>query len=128
MSSPFPFVAPLAPQVRSAGLLHQFLAFGGPGAAVSVAGGGTAVVPQLQGDFSLNVANSLSADLMLQQGCVSVVFSVSAVLMNSLRVCENTTCDRQAALCTLLLCRSCVVPLSNKMSDPEPVVPTALQA
>lgn len=45
------------------------MSFGGPGAVVATAGGGTAVVPALQGDFSLNVSNTLSADAMLGQGC-----------------------------------------------------------
>lgn len=73
------------PQVRSAGLLHQFVAFGGPGAVVDVAGGGKAVVPELHGDFSLNVANTLSADVMLQQGCVLRLPRASACLRWSTR-------------------------------------------
>lgn len=72
-SRTFRLSRPKPPQVRSAGLLHQFVSFGGPGARVAVAGGGHATVPQLQGDFSLNAANTLSADLMLQQGCAGAL-------------------------------------------------------
>jgi collagenase-like PrtC family protease len=44
--------------LRSAGLLQQFLNFGGPGAIIQ---GTTLRVPELMGDFSLNVANAVAA-------------------------------------------------------------------
>ena len=48
--------------LRSAGLLQQLLSLGGPGAAVPDT---ALVVPELMGDFSLNVANSISARTFL---------------------------------------------------------------
>lgn len=48
--------------LRSAGLLQQLLSLGGPGATVP---GTELVVPELMGDFSLNVANSISARTFL---------------------------------------------------------------
>ena len=52
--------------VRSAGLLHQLMEAGGPGAVVDGADGHS--IPQLEGDFSLNAANTISADLLLRAG------------------------------------------------------------
>jgi len=52
--------------VRGAGLLHQFSELGGPG--VSVLGAGGHVIPRLEGDFSLNASNVISADIFLQAG------------------------------------------------------------
>jgi U32 family peptidase len=52
--------------VRSAGLLHQLMQAGGPGAIVSGAEGHP--IPVLEGDFSLNAANIISADVLLQSG------------------------------------------------------------
>lgn len=49
--------------VRSAGLLHQLLALGGPGAVFQ-----GMTVPRLEGDFSLNASNVLSADVFLRAG------------------------------------------------------------
>ena len=54
--------------IRSAGLLHHFVQLGGPGAEVQVAGGGTATIPKLRGDFSLNASNKLSTRQLLQLG------------------------------------------------------------
>ncbi|KAL4419681.1 hypothetical protein ABPG75_006779 [Micractinium tetrahymenae] len=51
--------------LRSAGLLHHLMELGGPGAAVE---GCEHRVPALEGDFSLNAANVLSADLLLRSG------------------------------------------------------------
>ncbi|KAL4437803.1 hypothetical protein ABPG77_005715 [Micractinium sp. CCAP 211/92] len=51
--------------LRSAGLLHQLMELGGPGASVE---GCEHPVPALEGDFSLNAANVLSADLLLRSG------------------------------------------------------------
>lgn len=52
--------------VRSAGLLHQLMQAGGPGAVVPGAEGHP--IPILEGDFSLNAANIISADVLLQSG------------------------------------------------------------
>jgi hypothetical protein len=52
--------------VRGAGLLQELLELGGPGAAVPGVEGRR--VPALEGDFSLNAANALSADLFLRRG------------------------------------------------------------
>jgi len=52
--------------VRSAGLLHQLMQAGGPGAVVPGAQGHS--IPILEGDFSLNAANIISADVLLQSG------------------------------------------------------------
>ena len=51
--------------VRGAGVLQQLAAAGGPGAAM---GDGAQCVPALEGDFSLNAANALSADALLRCG------------------------------------------------------------
>ncbi|GLC64650.1 Peptidase U32 [Pleodorina starrii] len=51
--------------VRSAGMLHQLQALGGPGAVVPDV---PYPIPALEGDFSLNVANVLSAALLLRGG------------------------------------------------------------
>ncbi len=53
------------PCACSAGLLHQLMELGGPGASVE---GCEHPVPALEGDFSLNAANVLSADLLLRSG------------------------------------------------------------
>jgi len=52
--------------VRSAGLLHQLMQAGGPGAIVPGAEGHP--IPILEGDFSLNATNIISADVLLQSG------------------------------------------------------------
>jgi collagenase-like PrtC family protease len=52
--------------VRSAGLLHQLMQAGGPGAVVSGAEGHP--IPILEGDFSLNAANIITADVLLGSG------------------------------------------------------------
>ncbi|GIL91501.1 hypothetical protein Vretimale_18788 [Volvox reticuliferus] len=49
--------------VRSAGMLHQLQLLGGPGAAVPDV---PYPIPALEGDFSLNAANVLSASLLLR--------------------------------------------------------------
>ena len=51
--------------LRSAGLLQQLMALGGPGAAVP---GVPRQVPDLEGDFSLNAANAIAADRLLRAG------------------------------------------------------------
>ncbi|GFR48190.1 hypothetical protein Agub_g10043 [Astrephomene gubernaculifera] len=51
--------------VRSAGMLHQLQKLGGPGAAVPDV---PYPIPALEGDFSLNAANVLSASLLLSGG------------------------------------------------------------
>lgn len=52
--------------VRGAGLLHQLMQLGGPGTQVPDAGGHA--VPALEGDFSLNATNVVSADVLLRHG------------------------------------------------------------
>jgi collagenase-like PrtC family protease len=52
--------------VRSAGLLHQLIQAGGPGAVVPGTEGHP--IPVLEGDFSLNAANIITADVLLQSG------------------------------------------------------------
>jgi collagenase-like PrtC family protease len=53
--------------VRSAGMVQQLLDLGGPHSVVP----GVGVVPQLFGDFSLNVANELTARQLLRQCSLS---------------------------------------------------------
>ncbi|GAB4816072.1 hypothetical protein N2152v2_003118 [Parachlorella kessleri] len=53
--------------LRGAGSLQQLLDLGGPGAAVPALGEGVRV-PMLEGDFSLNASNALSAGLLLRSG------------------------------------------------------------
>ena len=56
--------------IRSTGLLHHLIELGGPGATVPIDTHGTTVrIPNhLEGDFSLNVSNTVSADLFLNLG------------------------------------------------------------
>ncbi|KAL3912106.1 MAG: hypothetical protein SGILL_007017, partial [Bacillariaceae sp.] len=64
--------------VRSAGLLRRMIKLGGPGAQVLLNGkdGSKKVkIPQLIGDFSLNVANALTAYELLEYGCDRVTAS-----------------------------------------------------
>ncbi|KAG7353353.1 collagenase-like protease [Nitzschia inconspicua] len=64
--------------VRSTGLLHRMMKFGGPGASVVLIDGSEEKkvnVPQLVGDFSLNVANALTAYEFLEYGCERVTVS-----------------------------------------------------
>lgn len=68
--------------VRSTGLLHRMMKLGGSGCTVDVEAsiatkqqGRTVVIPELIGDFSLNVANPLSAWELLTYGCSRVTAS-----------------------------------------------------
>ena len=64
--------------VRSAGLLRRMMKLGGPGAQVILNDGDGSVkvkIPQLVGDFSLNVANALTAYELLEYGCSRVTAS-----------------------------------------------------
>jgi collagenase-like PrtC family protease len=64
--------------VRSAGLLRRMMKLGGPGAQILLNGsdGNEKVkIPQLIGDFSLNVANALTAYELLEYGCSRVTAS-----------------------------------------------------
>lgn len=54
--------------LRGAGPLQQLLQLGGPGALVPDQRKGDVLIPRLEGDFSLNAANALSADLLLRSG------------------------------------------------------------
>lgn len=60
--------------IRSAGLLYQLVKLGGPGATLpglTDKTGQPLTIPQLEGDFSLNAANAVSADLLLRSGRLS---------------------------------------------------------
>jgi putative protease len=64
--------------VRSAGLLRRMTKLGGAGAKVDLIGGEhevTVTIPDLIGDFSLNVANALTAWELLEYGCSRVTAS-----------------------------------------------------
>eukprot|EP00980_Cylindrotheca_fusiformis_P031112 scaffold25830_cov162-Cylindrotheca_fusiformis.AAC.13 len=65
--------------VRSTGLLYRMMKLGGPGAKVPVQVGENenmeVLVPELIGDFSLNVANALTAWELLEYGCSRVTAS-----------------------------------------------------
>lgn len=62
--------------LRSAGMLQQLMALGGTGASVA---GCSRPIPALEGDFSLNAANVLSADLLLRTGLQRLVSGVQFV-------------------------------------------------
>ncbi|KAI8103042.1 hypothetical protein M9434_005830 [Picochlorum sp. BPE23] len=59
--------------IRSAGLLHHFMTLGGPGAQVPDAN--NAPIPALEGDFSLNATNIITADLLLNSGLDSLALT-----------------------------------------------------
>jgi collagenase-like PrtC family protease len=67
--------------VRSTGLLYRMMKLGGAGAAVTLEGAGgdeedhEVTIPELIGDFSLNVANALTAWELLEYGCSRVTAS-----------------------------------------------------
>jgi U32 family peptidase len=74
--------------VRSAGLLYRMMKLGGPNATVHLESKSTGndddddrentqsvKIPELIGDFSLNVANALTAHELLQYGCARVTAS-----------------------------------------------------
>ena len=64
--------------IRSAGLLHQFMELGGPGAIIKGFGNESLIsIPRfLEGDFSLNASNSVSADAFLNDcGLSSLVLA-----------------------------------------------------
>lgn len=62
--------------VRSTGMIQKFADLGGPGAeVVDNAGQHIGVVPSLEGDFSLNATNALSAKLLLDQGLDSLALT-----------------------------------------------------
>jgi putative protease len=64
--------------VRSTGLLYRMMKLGGQGSIVNVGSDGEEInvkVPELNGDFSLNVANALTAWELLQYGCDRVTAS-----------------------------------------------------
>jgi putative protease len=66
--------------VRSTGLLHRMMKLGGEGQVVTIGSSETGVshevaVPELIGDFSLNVANPLTAWELLTYGCSRVTAS-----------------------------------------------------
>lgn len=59
--------------IRSSGLLHHFMSLGGPGAPVPDAN--NAPIPALEGDFSLNATNVITADLLLDSGLESLALT-----------------------------------------------------
>ncbi|CAJ1954674.1 unnamed protein product [Cylindrotheca closterium] len=65
--------------VRSTGLLYRMMKLGGPGAQASIKTTEDeeqlVTIPELIGDFSLNVANALTAWELLQYGCSRVTAS-----------------------------------------------------
>jgi U32 family peptidase len=64
--------------VRSTGLLRRMMKLGGPKATIMLKDGTKnrkVVVPELIGDFSLNVANALTAYELLEYGCARVTAS-----------------------------------------------------
>jgi putative protease len=64
--------------VRSTGLLYRMMKLGGAGAEIQVKSNGEmhkVTVPELIGDFSLNVANALTAWELLDYGCSRVTAS-----------------------------------------------------
>ena len=71
---------PNALLVRSSGLLHRMMKLGGPGAKISLRDDNyedndEVTIPELIGDFSLNVANALTAWELLEYGCSRVTAS-----------------------------------------------------
>lgn len=52
--------------VRGAGLLHQLVSLGGPGTIIEEAD--NSPIPILEGDFSLNASNSVTASILLDSG------------------------------------------------------------
>lgn len=60
--------------VRGTGLLRRMMTLGGPGTEIDL-NGKTVTVPQLIGDFSLNVANPITAWELLSYGCSRVTAS-----------------------------------------------------
>ena len=65
--------------VRSSGLLQRMMKLGGPGKEITLKDGNDdehrVVIPELIGDFSLNVANALTAWELLEYGCSRVTAS-----------------------------------------------------
>jgi collagenase-like PrtC family protease len=64
--------------VRSSGLLQRMMKLGGPGSEIALKTNDTEqsiVIPELIGDFSLNVANALTAWELLRYGCSRVTAS-----------------------------------------------------
>ena len=67
--------------VRSTGMIQKFADLGGPGAEiVDDDGKHIGVVPSLEGDFSLNATNALSAKLLLDQGleCLALTYDCNS--------------------------------------------------
>lgn len=62
--------------LRSAGMIQRFADLGGPGATVvDDEGKHVGIVPHLEGDFSLNATNAVSAKLLLDQGLDSLALT-----------------------------------------------------
>ena len=79
--------------VRSTSAIQRFVSLGGPGATVVVPhpNNGTDVtttIPRLEGDFSLNATNSLTADLLLNQNLSTLALTFDC---NSAQIADVLT-------------------------------------
>jgi putative protease len=61
--------------VRGTGAIQQFYNMGGPGAVVERDGNPIGTIPALEGDFSLNASNALTASLLLDSGLESLALT-----------------------------------------------------
>ena len=68
--------------VRGTGMIHHFMKLGGPGTTIQEAD--NAPIPPLQGDFSLNATNIVTADLLLNSGLESLALTYDC---NSDQIC-----------------------------------------
>ena len=59
--------------IRGTGMLHHFMKLGGPGTIIEEAENHP--IPQLEGDFSLNATNTITADLLLDSGLRSLALT-----------------------------------------------------
>jgi len=59
--------------IRGTGMLHHFMKLGGPGTIIEEAENNP--IPQLEGDFSLNATNTITADLLLDSGLSSLALT-----------------------------------------------------
>lgn len=69
--------------VRGTGMIHHFMQLGGPGTLIEE--GDNSPIPSLQGDFSLNATNVVTADLLLNSGLESLALTYDC---NSEQICS----------------------------------------
>lgn len=69
--------------VRGTGMMYHFMGLGGPGTPIREAD--NTPIPPLQGDFSLNATNSITADLLLHSGLESLALTYDC---NSEQICD----------------------------------------